>query len=372
MTGGASFTVAPPTSTTPNTFTIQPPGTNRAVASFTATAVYGDGTCSLTGAVCSTSFTIANDVQTLFVMDTADSLVKAFPLPLPATPTAISTSGAPTAVACDAGGTLYVATSNSVRAYGPPYTGSPIATYTSGLNGISAITIDRFGHLFVSNANASTVVEFAALPSTATLATIFTDGPAALTTDAAGDLFVAISSPAAFQEYEPVAYGGVVATTATLTQRYQQGSVAFGSVRNLALDPAGTLIVSDVGTGYAFAFAPPYTGSGVTVTTALAASPALALDAKSDLFVPNGSTGVEELASPYTLLNAQITNGISNSVAYAVDGAGTFYAASATLNTVSAYVAPYTGAPTTVSVNVGGNASGNPVGAAPQSLAITP
>ncbi|MGD1068105.1 MAG: hypothetical protein ABR975_14955, partial [Vulcanimicrobiaceae bacterium] len=83
---GSGFTIANPTTTAPNTATLTPPGTNGTTEVFSVTAAYGDGTCALSGAVCSATFTVKNDVQTMF---------------------------------------LASETNNKVLEYAPPYTGAP-------------------------------------------------------------------------------------------------------------------------------------------------------------------------------------------------------------------------------------------------------
>ena len=69
----------------------------------------------------------------------------------------------PVALALDASGDLFVATSNSntVLEYAPPYTSGPIATITDGMQRPDGLAFDASGNLWVAmNAN-STVLEYA-------------------------------------------------------------------------------------------------------------------------------------------------------------------------------------------------------------------
>jgi hypothetical protein len=59
-----------------------------------------------------------------------------------------------------------------VTEYAAPYTGTPITTISSGVNGPYALTLDGAGNLFVGNASGHTVTEYAPPYTAAPTATI--------------------------------------------------------------------------------------------------------------------------------------------------------------------------------------------------------
>jgi hypothetical protein len=121
-------------------------------------------------------------------------------------------------------------------------------------------------------------------------------------------------------------------------------------------------------------YSPPFSGSSAPVATIGAASnlnlEALAIDGTGDLFVAAcdvscGGAGLDsvlEYAPPYTGTPVTITNGILFPAALALDGAGNLFVANS--SNVTEYAPPYTGAPV---ATINGFA-----GAGPGSMVLTP
>jgi len=354
VVSGSGWTPANPSGTAPNTFTLTPPGINRAGAVLRVTATYSDTTCSQPGAVCTTTFSVKNDIQTLFVANAGNNHVTEYAPPYTGTPTIISTDvNGPFALTLDAAGDLFVANdgNNTVTEYAPPYTGTPTIISTD-VNGPFALTLDAAGDLFVADSG-NTVTEYAP-PYTGTPTTISTgvSDPQALALDAAGDLFVANFNPNTVTEYAPP-YTGTPTTIST----------GVSEPEALTLDAAGDLFVANVGNNTVTEYAPPYTGTPTTISTGLSYPQALALDAAGDLFVANfGTYTVTEYAPPYTGTPTTISTGVSSPYALTLDAAGDLFVANDGNNTVTEYAPPYTGAPTTISTGVD----------APEALLLTP
>jgi sugar lactone lactonase YvrE len=355
VVSGSGWTPSAPPATTPNTFTLTPPGINGAGAVLRVTATYPDTTCTQPGAVCTATFSVKNDIQTLFVANLNGGTVTEYAPPYTGAPTTISLgANSPYALTMDAAGNLFVANQlgNTVSRYAPPYTGTP-ATISTGVNVPQAVALDAAGNLFVlnyevtpGNLSFGSVTEYAP-PYTATPTTILTpSGPRALTMDAAGHLFVAD-------------WGGSVVTVYALPYDGPPTTILSGVNQplSLAVDAAGNLFVGNYAGGYAggtvTVYAPPYTGTPTTISTGVSAPRSLTLDAAGNLFVGNhGNNTVTEYVPPYSGAPATISSGVNDPYALTFDGMGNLFVANASGDTVTVYAPPYTGAPTTISTGV--------------------
>jgi sugar lactone lactonase YvrE len=340
---GNGFTIANPTTSVPNRVTLTPPGTNGTAEAFSLTAAYGDGTCSHSGAVCSATFSVKNDVQTLFVANRSNNTVTEYAPPYTGTPTTISSGVVvPDALAMDAAGDLFVASDGGgVTEYASPYTGTPKTTIASGINKPDALALDAAGDLFVANfagytGNTGAVTEYAP-PYTGTPTTITTgvSQPRALALEANGNLFVANGFTNTVTAYGPP-YTGSPTTMSGARLPFA-----------LALDAAGDLFVASLLAGVK-EYMPPYTGTPTTISTGVSVPAAVMLDGAGNLFVVNqGNNTVTEYAPPYTGSPTATTSANVNgpSVA-ALDGAGNLFVVNEGNNTVTVYAPPYTGSPT--------------------------
>jgi hypothetical protein len=355
---GSGFTIANPTATMPNTAMLTPPGTNGSQEIFTATATYSDNTCSLPGAVCSATFRVTNDVQTLFIANYDANNVLTYTAPYTGAPATISTDvNEPYALALDAGNNLFVSNygNNTVTIYAPPYTGSPTTTVSTDLNGPAGIALDAVGNLFVANSNSNAVLVYAP-PYTGAPTTVATgvNEPFYIALDASADLFVANYGNNTVTEYAPPYTGS---PEVTITNGVTKPS-------GLALNALGELAVVDFNGPGATVYAPPYSGAPTTTSTGLPGNEAVDFDASNNLYVAsNEGDAVVGFAPPYTGSPiATTTNGINAPVALAFDGAGNLWVVDVGRANVTAYALPYTSAPAVTISGLNG----------PQALVFTP
>jgi hypothetical protein len=172
VSGGGWKVQATPNPSTPNTFSITPPGTNGASASIKITFAISSATCAQSGVVCTKTFTASNRIQLLATtvcgvdcgFTGATDSINIFKLPNITTPIATVTNGVfqPLAVAFAPNGTLFVANckssvcpysfagTDSVTVYAPPYTGSPV-TITSNIHIPALLSVNKDGDLFVDD-----------------------------------------------------------------------------------------------------------------------------------------------------------------------------------------------------------------------------
>jgi hypothetical protein len=372
LMSGSGWSAATPSSTSPNTIAITPPGTNGSVATFSLTASYSDTTCSQSGAVCSATFTIKNDIQMLFVAENGANTVTEYAPPYTGTPTTISNGvSTPQGLALNGAGDLFVAnlgaTTGAVTEYASPYTGSP-TTITSGVNAPEKLAVDGGGNLFVPNDSGNTVTEYTS-PYTGTPTVTISSGmntPVAVALDGSGDLFVANcgsncggSGNGTVTEYAPPYTG----TPKTISSDVN-GPVA------LVLDSAGNLFVANAAGGTVTEYASPYTGTPTTISSGVNGPWAVVLDDSGNLFVANcgdgcpgsgsGNGTVTEYAPPYTGTPTTISNGVYLPDSIGLDHAGNLFVANllgGTIGTVTEYAPPYTGTPTTITNGMQGPAA---------------
>jgi hypothetical protein len=349
QSGGSGFTITNPTATTPNTVTLTPPGTNGTSETFSLTAAYGDDTCSLAGAVCTATFSVKNDVQSVFVVNVTGGDVTEYAPPYTGSPSATITSSLsePWALAMDSSQNLFVAdeSNNTVTEYAPPYSGSPSATISSGIDAPERIALDASGDLFVASYFSSAVTEYAPPYTGApTSITNTVTHPGSLALSTSGELFVGNLTTNTVTAYN-APYTGAPAVSITSGVSYPN---------TLVFDGAGDLFVADQVSSAVTEYASPYTGSPkATITTGILGPLALALDPLGHLFVANHNNTVTEYASPYTGSPiATISTDLDQPAALALDGAGNLFVANQASDEVTIFAPPYTGTPTTISTGL--------------------
>jgi hypothetical protein len=313
VVSGSGWSVqATPNPATPNDFTVTPAGKTGSVANLKLTFNYSSTACGQSGAICSTSFDVTNDVQLLAVVDCEVSCafsgsldsVRIYQLPNVTTPIARVAGGVlnPLTTAIGSDGTLYVANcrtscgfggSDSVTVYKPPYT-AVSATITSGVVYPTLLAVDSAGDLFVDDCGSC---NFA--------------GPDSVT------------------EY---AHGALTTLANTLPST--------GQINAILTDPAGDLLMASCTTSCGYP----------------------------------GADAVQQFASPYTS-STSITNGVAQPTALAVDSAGSLLVANCStcvttpVYSVTKYVTPYSGASNPTVTVTGGGASIAPYVYVPQSVA---
>lgn len=345
LVSGSGWSAATPSSTMPNTIAITPPGINGAGATFSVTATYPDTTCSLPGAVCSATFAIKNDIQTLFVANYGGTTVTAYAPPYTGTPVTINGNQNPFSLALDAGEDLFVGNANStVTEFAAPYTA---LTATISVSDGTQILLGATGNLFVASYDNSNVSEFTPPYTGApTVISNATNESQCERLDSSANLFVGNLGNNTVTEYAPP-YTGAPALTIT---------TGVNGPNALALDAAGDLFVANANGNTVTEYVPPYTGApATTISTGLNYPFRLAFDGFGDLFVANRSGNtVTEYTPPYTGTPTTISNGVQAPYALTIDGSGNLFVANNTADTVTEYAPPYTGTPTTITTGLNG------------------
>jgi sugar lactone lactonase YvrE len=198
-------------------------------------------------------------VRSVYVTDGARGTLSEFPLGLSGNITPLSTFGqangllAPTGVAVDASGRVYVANSqsNAITELAP-FAGlgaTPDRTISgadTGLVSPDAVTLGPDGEVYVANAPSQAITVYAAGASgdatpVRTIAGPDTglDAPAGVTVNAAGDLWVANQSGETLTEYAPTANGDAVPIATVQSPAFLHGPTGIGQ------DPAGHLLVTN-------------------------------------------------------------------------------------------------------------------------------
>jgi len=361
---GSGYTIVNPTATTPNTLTLTPPGTNGQSEVFSLTAAYGDDTCSLSGATCSATFSVTNDIQTLYVAAGTNVATYTLPYTGVATLAIITNPQTPQGLALNAAGDLFVSTTgttNEVQVYTPPYYDAP-ATFGDGSLRPGAMVLNAAGDLFVGYSAYPTpdyaVAEYAP-PFTGgeSPTTTITSGvqlPREVAMDTGGHLFVGDFVSSTVTVYAP-SYTGTPTTIST-------GSAEPGA---LAVDAAGDLWVAFDYPGYVGdsvdEFVPPFTAGmapTVTISNGIDIPEAIAFDGTGNLFVANDNGTVTEYKPPFAsgMSPALTISNASGDWALAFDGAGNLFVQLQGRSAVLEYAPPYTGAPTTITTSGSPNA----------------
>lgn len=345
---GPNWSVTAPAQGTPGTFTVTPPGTNGAGAVLKVTATYSDATCSLAGAICSATFGIKNDMQTLFVGDFIGNAVYAYP-PGSATPTKITSNvDEVLALTSDAYSNLFVANphNNTIYEYTPPYTGAP-AAYSNSVNNPLLLAFNASGDLFVGNYATPSVniypPPYSGVPGGYNL----DNGATGLAIDSQGNAFAAVASDNQIFEYVPPYNIGPPAQTI---------STGLSAPYQIVTDAAGDLFVVNTGTKTVLEYTPPFSPASAPVATFGPGTNSilnLAIDPAGNVFVATCGAGclspgpdkVLVYAPPYTGTPVTITTGVDFPYSLVVDGAGNLFVSNEDGPTVTEYAPPYTGAP---------------------------
>ncbi|HUZ48878.1 MAG TPA: hypothetical protein VMW12_03935 [Candidatus Dormibacteraeota bacterium] len=397
VVSGSGYSATAPAATTPNAIPITPPGTNGSTAILAVTAAYSDATCSQAGAVCTTTFAVKNDIQTLYVLNAGGPDVTGYKLPV--------TTGVSPSIAAFNGGkfaygwTLGLNPSGDVFVADPSVGGHPAGTSavyeyspagsfitsipsTSGLNKPWSLAFDANGTLYVGDLAASDVAIFPSPYTTTTpvLLTRSTSGSAIVDVeqvlfDGSGNLWVGTYGPV-YEYKPPFAAANNANLYAPTVNAAGPESLVFDPLNNLyAAFASNTTVVRKL-------LAPGYFSSSDIFS---AGSPgtypnALATDAAGDVFMAacnycggvGGADYINEYSASGTLL-ASFTTGVSFPQNLAIDGAGNLYVAncptcvlSTGTGSITVYSPPFTNASVPVATLNDATIAG------PDSMAITP
>jgi hypothetical protein len=351
-TSGTGWTIANPSTAQPNNFTITPATTQNSSATLQITANFSDTTCSLGSAVCTATFTVKNDLPTLFVAacnatngcGNGDAVLVYAP-PYTGTPTTITSSiDGPAQLALDGSQNLYVANlyAGSVGAYAPPYTSAPYATLSTGGLGVQvtpagAVVLTRF-------IDGAGVFEYPSIFSSTSIATLssYTFNMAQPALDASGNIWLqpiantlAAYGPPSFNEVDETS---VPATTIEAFAISPAGEIYVAGTTLVAVGPVGgTLQSYTLPSGSAFGITYDPSGNAIAATTSgvviLTSSASLLKTITSGVSIGSGPGG---LACPQCV---------------AVDNGYDIFVANNNAQTVTIYKPPY--ASVTVSIPTG-------------------
>jgi hypothetical protein len=279
-------------STAGNVVSVTPPTISASLSALTLTAT--SPACQVPGAVWSFMDLLVFD-SAVAIADSANNTVAVFSrLQIQAgagAPHALITGiTAPTAVAFDTHGNLFVASGSSqansmVREYAPPYTGAPAATMTTNLNLPFAIAIGKNGRVGVLNGGTATAEVFAPPYTGAPLqASLATSDATALAFDSSENLWISFFSSNNVERF-PLAflYGGVD----TLLDHVSNG-ITHPSA--LQLDSNGNLYV---GEGQVDLFPSPYSGMPTKSSSAVANITSMEIDGTHGYIAACGSSEVD-------------------------------------------------------------------------------
>lgn len=341
QTGGASFTLTNPTSTSPNTIVLGQPATSGQAATYTLTASYPDATCSTAGAVCTLNFSVTSHQQVLVASIGAGYEV--WEPPYTAAPVTLSgVTGSLQLVnsaAFDAAANLYVVDSQfnggagRILAYVPPYTGSPTVIGAGTVSDPTAVLIGPDGKMFVPSFDNSTVYVWTP-PYTGTPTAVTTDvsNPSSVALDANEDLFVGDFAGSSAQEFAPPYTGAPTLLSGT------------NMTANIHVAPLGEVFAADIGLSGLLEFLPPYTGTPTTLTNGINNAEDVAFTGSGTMFVSQPS-GFLEFAPPYTGTPTSFPETAGGGVALAIDAAAELFSANFSNDNITVFPPPYTGAP---------------------------
>jgi hypothetical protein len=359
---GTGWTVTNPPVAQPNVFTVEPPIATSSTLTLQVTATYPDATCSLSGAVCTATFSVKNDPRTLFVF---------------------ACHGVSTSCIDSGGGAVFV--------YAPPYTGTPI-TITAGIDGPSGVAVDALRNLYVANWNNNTVTQYAP-PYTGgvnnTLSLFSIDYPSGVSIDPIGDIVVSFDysdGTAAYRGFStsdiswflggsgtPVAIdaNGNVFTAPSVIERsiveFSPPNYGPSPTRTIALpaslNPVSSVVVNGQGTVYAS------TLNDVAIAPAVGPVEAYFEPGGGNAYYatydPSGnavvaSTSGVQILSPQAALTTTITQGVSITNAFlgfgplvACDNGYDIFVANSNATTVTVYELPYAAPSITIALPSG-------------------
>jgi len=257
-------------------------------------------------------------------------------------PATFVTATAPTGLAVDGAGTVYVAdNSNSVVKFASAG-GAP----TSVTTGYGPLAADGAGNLYFSNSSAPANYTFGVIPrgsTTLSYTSKFPDivyrqfqGASGITVDAAGNVYVAAVNSATPNE----GANSVYEYTNGAPQNGQGGPVNIGggfvAVSGVAVDAAENVYVADAGAGN-IDLIPASRANWSTRVSGLGAPSNLCIDGAGNLYYSDNSANTINELPAGSATPVLIASGLGTIAALAIDGQGNLYAADNTNNVIDKF-----------------------------------
>jgi len=340
--GGATVvSIAQPTASSPNAFSIAPIAIGTETLTITAGSLPGGpNICTPPDAVCTANFT-ASYTQQLFVANTQANNVLDFSVPFVSSvqlPTRSFPARLPQAVLLDPTGNLFFAgyspnsgpgsgapldevrppysagvltgatvyaanglaldtnddlyaidnVDNEVQEFAPSYAGPPAASVTgAGINGPSAVVVDNGDFVYVANSAAANVTIYSPPISPPPFVTIATGSdPQGLYFDGSGNLWVTCFASNTIEEFKPP-FSNASVPVATISNGIS------GPIGPIASDGLGNFFVANSSNDTITEYSPPFSNSSSPVATISAnGSPhALVVDGAGNLYSVNSTGG---------------------------------------------------------------------------------
>ena len=291
---------------------------------------------------------------------------------MPGAQVTVASGFAPTGVAVDAAGDVFIADDTNGQIVEVPAGGGAQKTVASGLSAPGGVAVDGAGNVFIADSGNNQVVEVPAGGGAQTTVASGLSGAAGVAVDGTGDVLIA--EPAVSQVVL-VSPAGLQLGAVESSQSTQSPVLAvvpsLSSPQGMAVDGAGDLFIVDSVAKNVVKIAP-----GGTVTTleatGLSTPVGVAVDAAGDVFiVDSGNNNVVELPADGS---PQITvaSGLSSPTDVAVDGAGDIFIADTGNNRVIELLRAQAPSLTFASTAVGSTSSDSPQSVIAQNIGNQP
>jgi sugar lactone lactonase YvrE len=221
----------------------------------------------------------------------------------------------------------------TVTQAGTNYMGpGPLVTLVSaGVSAPSGVAVDSSGNVYIADTNNGAIEEWSAATQQVTpLVSGGLSQPLAVAVDGSGNVYIADTGNNAIKEWSPATPTNV----ATLV-------TGLAGPSGVAVDGAGNVYFADTGNNAIKEWSPLTTSVATLVSTGLSGPTGVAVDVGGNVyFADTGNAAIKEW-SPATPTNVAtlVSSGLSQPVGVAVDGAGNVYIADSQSNVIAEWSA---------------------------------
>jgi sugar lactone lactonase YvrE len=221
----------------------------------------------------------------------------------------------------------------TVTQAGTNYMGpGPLVTLVSaGVSAPSGVAVDSSGNVYIADTNNGAIEEWSAATQQVTpLVSGGLSQPLAVAVDGSGNVYIADTGNNAIKEWSPATPTNV----ATLV-------TGLAGPSGVAVDGAGNVYFADTGNNAIKEWSPAATNVTTLVSTGLSGPTGVAVDVGGNVyFADTGNAAIKEW-SPATPTNVAtlVSSGLSQPVGVAVDGAGNVYIADSQSNVIAEWSA---------------------------------